>query len=339
MSIDIHAHCVPGELLAMLRSEGSEFGIEVTEDGKGVAAILDGRRRVGPIRDDLIDMSLRVAAMDQTGVDVQILSSWVDLTGYELEPEAGAKFARRFNETIAAEASRHPGRFMMLATVPLQDGALAAGELEHAVTKLGAVGVEICTTVDGATLVDAELDDFWAKAQELRCIVLLHPHMPLVGLDLSAKMLHNLVGRPLETTIAVARLMVAGVLDRFPELRICLVHGGGALPFQIGRIQRGYEGLPHVVASDMASTPLDLFAKMYFDTVLFTAASLRFLIDFAGADHVVLGSDYPFPMGDLDPIATLDSVPDLTSDERSAILEGNVRRLISEVEGRAEVGS
>jgi len=335
MSIDLHAHSVPAELIDLLRVEGKALGIEVAEDGKGVTALLDGRRQVGPIRTDLSDMSLRLQTMDKTGVDIQVLSGWIDLTGYELALEAGATYARRFNEAMAAEVSAHPDRFMMLATLPLQDGELSAIELEYAVTKLGAVGVEIATTVDGIALTDAGLDAFWAKADELRCIVLLHPHMPLMGIDLTANLLHNMVGRPLESTIAVGRLMVAGVLDRYPNLTMCLVHGGGALPYQIGRIQRGYDALTHVVATEMKSTPLELLAKMYFDTVVFTASSLRFLIDFAGVDHVVLGSDYPFPMGDLDPIATLDTVPDLTPDERAAILEGNVKRLISEVRGRA----
>jgi aminocarboxymuconate-semialdehyde decarboxylase len=128
--------------------------------------------------------------------------------------------------------------------------------------------------------------------------------------------------------------MVAGLFDRYPDLTMCMVHGGGALPYQVGRMQRGYEGVPHVAATNMESSPLDVFAKLYFDTVLFTAPSLRFLIDFAGVDHVVLGSDYPFPMGDLDPIATLDTIPDLTAAERAAILEDNARRLISQVKGR-----
>ncbi|MDH3250336.1 MAG: amidohydrolase family protein [Acidimicrobiia bacterium] len=331
MSIDLHAHCVPNGLIDLLRSDGGSFGIEVAEDGKGVTALFDGRRRVGPVRADLIDTSLRLKTMDDTGVDVQVLSSWVDLTGYELEPEAGATFARRSNEVMAEEVAAHPDRFEMLATVPLQHGELAAAELEYAVSELGAVGVEMCTTIDGAALADSDLEAFWAKAEELRCIVLLHPHMPLIGIDLSAKMLHNMVGRPLESTIAIGRLMVDGLFDRYPDLTMCMVHGGGALPYQVGRIQRGFEGIPHVVATDMKSTPLEVVAKLYFDTVVFTPASLRFLIDFAGADHVVLGSDYPFPMGDLDPITTLDTVPDLTADERTAILDDNAKRLISQV--------
>lgn len=331
-SIDIHAHCVPAELIDVMRADGRRLGVEVAEDGTGTTVLLDGRRRVGPLRRDLIDMSLRLETMERTGVDVQVLSSFIDLTGYELEPRAGAAFARRFNEAIAAEAEEHAGRFMMLATVPLQDGELAAAELEHAVTKLGAVGVEIATTVDGNALVDARLDSFWAMAESLRCIVLVHPHLPLAGLDLTDKMLHNMVGRPLETTIAVARLMVAGVLDRHPELRICLVHGGGALPFQVGRLQRGYEALPHLVATEMQNAPIELLGRMYFDTVLFSPSGIRYLIDFAGADHVVLGSDYPFPMGDPDPLATVDAIPGLTGAERDAIVGGNVLRLISEIE-------
>ncbi len=335
MSIDVHAHCVPTRLLPALRNEGAALGVEIQEDGRGSTAVLAGRRIAGPIRTELMDPVLRLGTMDATGVEIQMLSSWIDLTGYELDPEAGGVYSRLFNEALAAEVATHPDRFMMLATVPLQEGHIAAAELEYAVASLGAVGVEIATTVDGAPLADASLEPFWAKAAELRCLVLVHPHQPLPGIDLSAHFLHNMVGRPAETTLAVARILVTGVLDRHPELRMCIVHGGGFLPYQVGRLQRGFDEKRSLMGGDMVRGPTELMRSLYFDTVLHSASSLRFLVDVVGADHVLLGTDYPFEMGDPDPVATVASIPGLSEDERRMILDGNARRLVDEIGERA----
>ena len=157
MSIDVHAHCVPDELLAALGAEGTDFGIELTGDRRAVIA---GGKPTMPIRADLVDFDLRLASMDRTGIELQVLSSWVNLTAYGLDAAHGERWSRRVNESLAAEAQREPGRFLAMATVPLQAPDQAAAELRYATNELGMVGVEIATTVDGTDLVSASLDAF-----------------------------------------------------------------------------------------------------------------------------------------------------------------------------------
>lgn len=197
-------------------------------------------------------------------------------------------------------------RFRAMATVPLQSPDAAANELEYAVSELGMVGVELATTIAGADLAGADLDLFWSAAARLKALVLLHPVDPLAGIDLTSHFLHNIIGRPAETTIAIARLLLSGVLTRHPDLNICLVHGGGFLPYQIGRMQRGWEIKPAIVATELASQPLDALRTLYFDTVLDEPMALRYLIDLVGAERVLLGTDFPFEMGDPTPFARSD---------------------------------
>ncbi len=325
MSIDVHAHGVPAELLEALTADGADFGIELDRERR---AVISGGKPTMPIRDDLVDLDARLAAMDAAGIETQVLSSWVNLTAYGLDPERGQRWSRRVNEALAAEAGRAPDRLLAMATVPLQAPDLAAAELRNAVAELGMVGVEIATTVAGTDLVSAELEPFWAAAAELGSLVLLHPMDPLPGIDLRRHFLHNAVGRPAETTIAIARLVMAGVLERHPGLNICVVHGGGFLPYQIGRLQRGWEALPHVAATDLATPPVDALRRLYFDTILHHPPALRYLIDLVGADRIVLGTDYPFEAGDPDPIGTVDAVPGLTAAERDQIVAGTARDLV-----------
>jgi aminocarboxymuconate-semialdehyde decarboxylase len=299
-----------------LASDGSDFDIELTDDRRAVIA---GGKPTMPIRHDLIDLDARLEWMDRTGIEMQMLSSWVNLTAYRLDAEKGVVWSRRVNESLTAEAEQSPGRFLGLATAPLQEPELAAAELRYASSKLGMVGVEIATTVNGADLVSSQLDTFWATAAELGSLVLLHPMEPLPGIDLKKHFLDNTIGRPAETTIAIARLIMAGVFDRHPRLRMCVVHGGGFLPYQVGRLQRGWEAKPGVADVDLATPPMDVIKQLYFDTIVHNPLALRYLIDLVGADHIMVGTDYPFEAGDLNPLKTLDRVPALTSDERHMI--------------------
>lgn len=325
---DVHAHCIPEDLVDMLRVEGPDFGIEVVSDDKGESAVIAGRVRLAPFRSILGDTGARLAAMDFAGVDVQVISSWVDLTAYALEPELGAAYSRRVNRILADHASDHPDRFLALGTAPLQAPELAAEELRFAVEDLGMVGIEIATTIDDADLDRGGLDPFWATAEELGCMVLLHPCNPLPGVDLARYFLDNMVGRPAESTIAVAGLLFGGVLERFPDLNICVVHGGGFVPFQIGRMQRGYDAASKRTRENISTPPKDLALRLYYDTVLHDPTALRFLVDQVGAERVMMGTDYPFEMGDPEPVRTVDSIPGLTEEERERILGGNFARIL-----------
>ncbi|MGH8934675.1 MAG: amidohydrolase family protein [Acidimicrobiia bacterium] len=331
MTFDVHAHCIPPGLIDTLRRDGDRYDIEIVDDESGPSALIAGRVKAGPLRADLQDVEARLATMERTGVGTQLVSSWIDLTAYALSAAAGSRYARRFNESLADLVAHHPDRLEGLCTVPLQAPQAAASELRHAVTELGMVGVEIATTVDGVELDAAELDPFWGAAEELRCLVLLHPLASLSGRELGRYFLGNIVGNPAETTIALAHLVFGGVLERFPELRVCAVHGGGFAPYQAGRWHRGFEAVSGQTAGNLTHSPREWLRGLYFDTVLHSPPALSFLIDLVGADHVVLGSDYPFEMGDPDPVATVESVPGLGPEQRDLILEGNVRRLLGEV--------
>ncbi len=326
VSIDIHAHCLPAEAVDLLHSEGASIGIEVGDDGSVVVA---GRPLPMPLRQTLVDRDARLAAMDRSGIDIQVLSPWIDLTAYRLDAEAGARWSRLLNVALAGEAASHPDRFLALGTVPLQSPEAAVAELRYAVDELGMVGVEIGTRVGDIDLVSAGLDPFWEEAARLRCLLLLHPLDPLPGIDLGSHFLHNIVGRPAETTIAIARLLLAGLFERYPHLEMCVVHGGGFLPYQIGRMGRAWVARPEIVASELKAPPREALRQLSFDTVLHEPAAIRYLVDVVGADRIMLGTDYPFEMGDPDPVATLEAVPGLGAADRTAILSGNAQRLFA----------
>jgi aminocarboxymuconate-semialdehyde decarboxylase len=281
-----------------------------------------------PVNPNLADLPARLAAMDRAGVRVQLLSSWIDLTAYALPAAAGVRFARTFNESLAQLIAGHPDRFWGLCTVPLQAPAQAAAELRHAVSALGMVGVEIATTVAGAELDEADLDPFWAAASELRCLVLIHPVDALAGRGVTRHFLSNLVANPAETTIAVAHLVFSGVLERFPDLQVCVVHGGGFLPYQVGRLDRGYVAVPQRTAHHLSEAPSAALRRLYYDTVLHDPVSLAALVAFAGPEHVLAGSDYPFAMGDPDPGTTIAAIPGLSEGDRELILTGNIERIL-----------
>ncbi|MGH8915721.1 MAG: amidohydrolase family protein [Acidimicrobiia bacterium] len=328
---DVHAHCIPAELIELLRADGPRFGIEIMTDDQGESAVIAGKSRLAPFRSILSDTESRLAAMDAAGVQTQLVSSWVDLTAYALAPEMGASYSRRFNQILAEEVSRHPDRLLGLGTVPLQSPGDAAVELGHAVTELGLVGVEIATTIDGVDLDQAGLDPFWEAAEALGCLVLLHPCNPLPGVDLSRNFLDNMVGRPTESTIAVAHLLFSGVIERFPDLVICVVHGGGFIPYQVGRMQRGFDAVPRRTARNIATSPTEMARRLYYDTVLHSPQALAYLVEWAGAEHVLLGSDYPFEMGDPAPVDTVMSIPGLSDDDRGLILGGNLTRILDRI--------
>ena len=266
--------------------------------------------------------------MDRMGIDVQVLAGWIDLTGYEVAGPVAADYSRLHNDLLMAMAAEHPGRFESIGTVPLQDPPAAAAELDRLMAA-GMKGVEIATTVRGARLDQAGLDPVWEAAEALGAFILLHPMTPLAGVDLSGFFMENMVGRPAETTIALAGLILSGVLDRFPGLKLCAVHGGGFAPFQIGRLDRGYRAKSELVAASISRPPGDYLKSVFVDTVVHEPEVLRYLIDYLGAGQILLGTDYPFEMGDDDPLGTLRSTPGISADEIEAISGGNARRLLA----------
>ena len=317
----------------MLQRDGSAFGIEVSKDPRGQIVLnVGGTTGAGPLPGQLSDLDARIASMDSAGVDVHIVSYRTDLTAYFIDQAHGARYSRLLNHAMAGEVSRHPSRLIGLGTVPLQSPAAAAEELAFAVQELGLAGVEIGTNVNGTYFDQAELDPFWEAAEALGCLILLHPsHPPLAGVDLSRYFIHNMVGRPAESTVSIAYMICGGVFDRYPGLKVCMVHGGGCLPYLLGRLHKGFEVAPHLAAAKTSRQPDDIAKHLYYDSLLHTPEALRFLIGSVGETQVLMGSDYPYPMHDTDPVGTINSIPGLTDEERSLILEGNARRILGGV--------
>lgn len=327
MTFDVHAHCIPPTFRSWLERSASGHGADLLDTPKGTCVQFNGGFTTAPMRDSLGDLKQRIADMNRMGVEVQLLAPWIDLTGYDLAGPEGLSFSRAQNDCLAEEAAQEPSRLRAVATIPLQDPTAAAKELERAISDLGMVGVQVATTVGSDWLDRAGLDGVWEAAEALGAFVILHPMAPLSGVTLDRYFMDNSVGRPAETTIALAGLMYSGVFDRFPDLRMCAVHGGGFVPFQIGRLDRGYKAKPELAAKQASRLPSEYLGSLYVDTVVHSPAVLRFLIDSMGADHVLVGTDYPFEMGDDDPVALVDSVPGLEPSQREAILGGNARRL------------
>lgn len=322
-AIDFHCHFIPPAMVERIRSEGASHKIEIGEKrGKEIVSFA-GRDATQPFPRGMTDLEDRLRWMDGSAVDVQILSAWMDFSAYVLDPEDGAWLARSLNELTMQAIEPHGERFRAMAAVPLQAPDLAAEELRYAIGSLGMVATEIATSVVDRELDDPNLDPFWASAQDLDVVVLIHPYASLGNERLGNYFLSNIVGNPAEETVAAAHLIFGGVLERFPNLKVCLTHGGGFLPYQIGRQDRGFVSRADVTATRVSSEPSSFLRRFFYDTVVHDPDALRFLVERVGSDRVVLGSDYPFPMGDPDPIATVRAAS-LPDDVVAAILSGNI---------------
>jgi aminocarboxymuconate-semialdehyde decarboxylase len=261
------------------------------------------------------------------GVDVQVLSPSPSQYYYWADPDLAQQVVRTQNEHVAETCARHPDRLVGLGTLALQHPKLAAEQLRHAVKTLGLKGVEISTTVNDAELDARELAPFWAAAAELGAIVFIHPFGTTLGKRVNSHYLNNIIGQPLETTIALSHLIFGGVLDRHAGLKIVAAHGGGYLPSYCGRSNHGHAVRPEARA-DAAQPPVEYLRKIWFDTLVYEPETLRHLVETVGAAQLVVGSDYPFDIGHEDPHGLLANTPGLSESQRSAILGGNALKLL-----------
>jgi aminocarboxymuconate-semialdehyde decarboxylase len=322
MIVDCHAHFVPAALLESLKAERRLFpSVELMAEGGGTRLAFAGQAPTRPVSPKLSDLAERRKWLGSVGIERQVVGGWLDMFGYELPAEEGADWSRFMNEAMRAGAAELAA-FAPLATVPLQSGKLAARVLEEALDQ-GFHGAMIGTQPKGlgGALDDPDLDPFWEVASARRATLFLHPMFACGDDRLEAYDLVNAVGRLTDTTTAVARLLFSGHLERYPGVSIVVSHGGGALPYALGRLKRNHAAHPGKYADPLAG-----FRRLYFDTVLFEARALRFLCDTAGAEKVLLGSDHPFPIGDSLPLRVVEEAP-LTAAERCSILGETAARL------------
>jgi len=274
----------------------------------------------------LTSVEQRLRDMDKMGVDVQAISCSPFQFMYSLDPEIGRKTARAINENLAEIVRKHPRRFVALADVPLQAPDAAAEELEYCVKRLGFRGVEIGTNVAGREI-SRDRDAFWAKAQELDVMVFMHPNGFTGGERLADHYFINIIGNPLDSTVAIGHLVFDGILEKFPRLKIVSAHGGGYVSHYPARMDHAWGARidPRTV---LKRKPRQSLAKLYFDTIVFDREQLRHLVNLWGADHVVVGTDYPYDMGWYDPRGFVDGCKFLKDTDRAKILGLNAARLL-----------
>jgi aminocarboxymuconate-semialdehyde decarboxylase len=319
--VDVHTHVVPERWEDWAARHGGGNWPRLEHRDACRATIFTGAQFFRDVDDRSWSPARRLEDMDRLGVDVQALSPPPVMFCYWADAKATQAFARMQNANVAEIAARHPARFLGMATVPLQDVALGIEELRHARERYGLRAVEIGTCPGGRDLDDPALFEFFAACVDLDVAVFVHPAAPLIGLDRMKKYYFPLiVGNPLETALAVSTLILGGVLERLPRLRICFAHGGGAFPFTLARLDHGWAVRPEGRAA-IPRAPREYARRIWVDSLTLGAANLRFIVDELGMDRVVMGSDYPFDMGADDPVRAAASAG-LAPDARAAILDG-----------------
>ena len=322
MRIDIHAHVLPRECFDAVDNTGRHFG-------PGKIKGLKGKQEsslASPNTAQFWDLETRLKDMDAMSVDMQAISVIPPLVTYELDAEGGAWYSARLNDGIARMVKECPERFLGIADVPLQNPTMAVAELDRAVNGLGMRGVQILANINGRDLDSPELMPFYQEVQALDVPVFIHPRPPAATIRMNGYHLMNLIGNPLDTTLAAAHLVFSGVLDKFPGLKFCLAHAGGQVPYLQGRWEHGYQVRPEakLIIKEPPSKYLPLF---YFDTITHSDSLLEYLIKSVGADKVVLGTDYPFDMADSEPVARLRRLTKVSEKNRQLVLGRNAARL------------
>jgi aminocarboxymuconate-semialdehyde decarboxylase len=322
MTFDVHAHVIVPEI-----SGDEAWQPRIWRDEGGEQVVELGGKQIRAAVQEFVDIDAILAAQDEAGVDRVLLCPWVPLLYYDAEPEEGLARARIQNDALSRLVGAHRERVAALGALPLQDPELAADELRALMDGGALSGVEVAASVRGVFLGDDRFEPFWAAAASTGALVFVHPTTR--GFDSPAfrdYYLWNTVANPLETATTAAHMVVAGVMERHPGLRVLLAHGGGALLAVRGRMRHAH-GFQPQAAARLRESPDDSIRRFYFDTLTHDEGLLRALIDYVGPDHVLLGSDYPFDMGDarhVDTVCGLGLAPEV----EAAILAGNAERLL-----------
>ncbi|MFT6582903.1 MAG: aminocarboxymuconate-semialdehyde decarboxylase [Alphaproteobacteria bacterium] len=306
-TVDIHAHCAVPDAMAVIGQQNVVPGLLMS------------------------DIDTRIAAMDAQGLDVSALS--INPYWYHAERDAAAELIRIQNEALVEICADTPDRFVAFATAALQHPDLAVEQIEHAAKTYGFRGVSVGGSVEGLELADPKFNPIWAKCEELDMLVFLHPtgttELEPSGRLAGSGLLTNTIGNPLETTIALSHLIFEGTLDRFPGLKICAAHGGGYLGSYANRSDAVCRTFPEKVGPLPKKKPTSYLkdGQLFFDTIVFTPEALRHLIAESGPGQIMIGTDYPFPWTSTEVDLVLNT-PDLSDDERVAILGGTAARLL-----------
>ncbi len=324
MNFDMHTHMIPQEFIEAIARPGSRWQARLEQRPDGPWVVHEQGYRY-PLQPGFHQIPARLADMARMKLDMAAISLAPTLFYYWAEPMLGLEMARMANDGIRALTREHPDRFVGIGTLPMQDLKLAVEELRRCARDLGFRAILIGTNVEEDEYDDPKFLPFFKECEALGILVIFHPYYVGMKAMFTKYYLTNLYGNPLYTALAASSMIFGGVLDQCPKLKVGFVHGGGFFPYQIGRLKHGYEvrSEPKV---NRAKSPEKYMHQLYFDSVLFMDKQLRFLVDWAGSDHVMLGSDYAFDMGDTAP-AEFVRKAGLTPAQTDAVLSGTARTL------------
>lgn len=315
--IDVHSHVIPLEMLQAIERNPGRYQMRIEEK--------DGKRRIVregghtfPVFEEFYDPAVKVAGMDRKGLDVSFISPAPMVFFYWLDADTALEASRVINDGIASMAAARPGRLRGMGTIPMQHPDAAIAELERVVKEHGFRAIELGTSVEAEQLAEPRFRPVLKRAQELKVFIFTHPYSFDATCGLEKYYLRNLIGNPLQTTIMVANLMLSGALDDLRQLKICLAHGGGFVPYQIGRFAHGHRVRKDSSAATRTS-PDKLLRRFYYDALIHDTRALRYLIDLVGADRVTIGTDAPFDMGEEAPLAMIGKVKGIKAAELEQI--------------------
>ncbi len=300
MKIDIHTHIMPEKMPNWVSKFGYGDFIHL-EHRNCKACMMKGDRLFREVDANCFDANTRIIEMNQTNVDVQVLSTIPVLFNYWAKPADGLETSRFFNDHICETVTLAPKKFIGLGTVPLQDIDLAIKEMERCVSELKMPGLEIGSNINGLNLSNEIFFPFYQRAEELGCSLFVHPWEMMGEQQMQKYWLPWLVGMPAETSRAICSLIFSGVFEKFPKLKIAFAHGGGSFPLTIGRIEHGFNVRPDLVAPDNAVNPRNYLGKFWIDSLVHDEKAMLYILEIMGEDSVCLGSDYPFPLGEHHP--------------------------------------
>ena len=326
-AIDIHHHYFPPRLIDEVKQHGKALGVELTEgEGKRITLTFAGGRRQS-LEPGLTGVDARLSMMEKGRLAIAAVEANTGSLGYPLDGARGDSWCRLYNEGFRELVSKHPGRFLGLAAVPMQDPARAAKVLEDAILTLGLSGAMIATNANGKYYHEKEFEPFWGKAQELNVLVVMHPDNVPGAERMRAMRLLTVCGNPADTTLSLGYMVFGGLFDRFPNLQICVMHGGGFFPYHLGRFEKGFALDSRSGKVPAASSPKAYLKNLYFDTLVYRVETLEYLKRMVGASRMMLGTDYPYDLGDWMGVEKVEAM-DCTESERESILHGNARRAL-----------
>jgi aminocarboxymuconate-semialdehyde decarboxylase len=328
-AIDIHHHYVPPELIDEVKRNGKTLGVEYfppkTPKDNPLQIRFPNGNRLNP-DPRMAEVPNRLEAMTKGHIGMATVEVHTACVGYELDGNRGETWSKLYNEAIMSLVKRYPDRFAGIATVPLQDPPRAARVLEHAIRDLKMSGVTIASNVVGKYFDSNDFEPFWRKAEELDVLMIMHPEWVLGSDKIGAYGLRTVCGNPADTTLSVGYMIYSGVFDRFPNLKLALLHGGGFFPYHLGRFDNGFQsGGPSRIPAKQP--PSKYLKNLYFDNLLYRVETIEYLKRMVGAEHIMVGTDYPFDLGDWMAAEKIQKM-NCTESEREAMLHGNARKLL-----------